>query len=72
MLSVKEALALFRSGDEIGLSWNGLLLAFDKDNLMDMNNYGDYAVGKICPTGDGTVELELLAMPVRVHGHERE
>ena len=39
---------------------------------MDMHTYGDYAVGKICPTGDGTVELELLAMPVRVHGHERE
>lgn len=65
IFTVKDALKLLRTTDDIRLGWNGLLLEFNPESALDVDAYGDYLVSGIRANGVNCIEIDLLATPTR-------
>ena len=65
-ISVKDILALLPDAKEICLVWDGSVVQRSPFSALDVDAYGDYAVGSICPGEEKSIEIVLAAQPVKV------
>ena len=65
-VTVKDVLALLPNTKEIYLVWDGSVVQRSPFSVLDMDAYGDYAVGSICPGEEKSIEIVLAAQPVKV------
>ena len=65
-VTVKDVLALLPDAKEICLVWDGSVVQRSPFSVLDMDAYGAYAVGSICPGEEKSIEIVLAAQPVRV------
>ena len=60
-ISVRDILALLSD-----TKWDGSVVQRSPFSVLDMDAYGDYAVGSICPGEEKSIEIVLAARPVKV------
>ncbi|MBM6721939.1 hypothetical protein [Pseudoflavonifractor phocaeensis] len=65
-VTVKDVLALLPNTKDIYLVWDGSVVQRSPFSVLDMDAYGDYAVGSICPGEEKSIEIVLAAQPVKV------
>lgn len=65
-VTVKDVLALLPNTKEIYLVWDGSVVQRSPFSVLDMDAYGDYAVGSICPGEEKSIEIVLAAQPIKV------
>lgn len=65
-VTVKDVLALLPNTKDIYLVWDGSVFQHSPFTALELDAYGDYMVGSICPTEEGGVEIVLAAQPVKV------
>ncbi len=65
-VTVKDVLALLPTVDKIYLVWDGSVFQRSPFTPLDLDAYGDYVVGSICPTEEKSVEIVLAAQPIKV------
>lgn len=65
-VTVKDVLALLPNTKEIYLVWDGSVVQRSPFSVLDMDAYGDYVVGNICPGEEKSIEIVLAAQPVKV------
>ena len=65
-VTVKDVLALLPNTKEIYLVWDGSVVQRSPFSVLDVDAYGDYAVGSIFPGEEKSIEIVLAAQPVRV------
>lgn len=65
-VTVKDVLALLPTVDKIYLVWDGSVFQHSPFTALELDAYGDYMVGSICPTEEGGVEIVLAAQPIKV------
>ena len=65
-VTVKDVLALLPDAKEVYLVWDGSVVQRSPFSVLDMDAYGDYAVGSICPGEEKSIEIVLAAQPVKV------
>ena len=65
-VTVKDVLALLPNTKEIYLVWDGSVVQRSPFSVLDMDAYGDYAVGSICPVEEKSIEIVLAAQPIKV------
>lgn len=63
-MNVKEAVKLLKRAKEVMIVWNGNAIPFDKDDLLMMDAYGNYAVDEIAATDD-VYEVVIAMRPVK-------
>lgn len=64
-MNVKEAAKLLRRAKEVMIVYNGSAVNLDRDDLLMMDAYGNYAVDEIVATGEEFVELIIAMRPVK-------
>ena len=64
-MNVKEAAKLLRRAKEVMIVYNGSAVNLDRDDLLMMDAYGNYAVDEIVATGEEIVELIIAMRPVK-------
>ena len=65
-VTVKDVLALLPDAKEIYLVWDGSVFQRSPFNALELDAYGDYAVGSICPGEEKSIEIVLAAQPIKV------
>ena len=65
-ISVRDIVALLPDTKEICLVWDGSVVQRSPFSALDMDAYGDYVVGSICPGEEKSIEIVLAAQPVKV------
>lgn len=65
-VTVKDVLALLPNTKDIYLVWDGSVVQRSPFSVLDMDAYGDYAVGSICPGEEKSIEIVLAAQPIKV------
>ena len=65
-VTVKDVLALLPNTKDIYLVWDGSVVQRSPFSVLDMDAYGDYVVGSICPGEEKSIEIVLAAQPVKV------
>ena len=65
-VTVKDVLALLPNTKDIYLVWDGSVVQRSPFSVLDMDAYGDYAVGSICPGEEKSIEIILAAQPIKV------
>ena len=66
MITVKQLLPLLRNAKEIYLDWNGFVRKIDRNDVLDIDAYGDYAVDSIFPRSNKEgFELCIMQKPVK-------
>ena len=65
-VTVRDVLALLQNTKDIYLVWDGSVVQRSPFSVLDMDAYGDYAVGSICPGEEKSIEIVLAAKPVKV------
>ena len=65
-VTVKDVLALLPNTKEIYLVWDGSVVQRSPFSVLDMDAYGDYVVGSICPGEEKSIEIVLAAQPIKV------
>ena len=65
-ISVRDILALLPDTKEVYLVWDGSVVQRSPFSVLDMDAYGDYVVGSICPGEEKSIEIVLAAQPVKV------
>ena len=64
-VSVKDVVRLFRTSDEINISWGGCLIPFDPENSLLLDAYGGYSVKAVHANGENSLEIDLETVPVK-------
>lgn len=64
-MNVKEATKLLRRAKEVMIVYNGSAVTLDRDDVLMMDAYGNYAVDEIVATGEEFVELIIAMRPVK-------
>lgn len=63
-MTVKEAVSVLRKAKDIRIGWNGNSIAFDRNDMLMMDAYGDYIVEEII--GDGNpYEIGIAMRPIK-------
>ena len=65
-VTVRDVLALLQNTKDIYLVWDGSVVQRSPFSVLDMDAYGDYAVGSICPGEEKSIEIVLAAQPIKV------
>ena len=65
-VTVRDVLSLLPDAKEICLVWDGSVVQRSPFSVLDMDAYGDYVVGSICPGEEKSIEIVLAAQPVKV------
>ncbi|OUO37871.1 hypothetical protein [Flavonifractor sp. An306] len=65
-VTVKDVLALLPNTKEIYLVWDGSVFQHSPFTALELDAYGDYAVGSICPGEEKSIEIVLAAQPIKV------
>ena len=65
-VTVKDVLALLPNTKDIYLVWDGSVVQRSPFSVLDMDAYGDYVVGSICPGEEKSIEIILAAQPIKV------
>ena len=64
-MTVREVVELLRTAKAIQLCYGVSAVSFDKDDMLQMAAYGDYAVHSIEGCMDDHYEISVLMRPVR-------
>lgn len=64
-MTVKEALAMLGSPNEVNISWSGDLVRFNFRNEIEVDVWGGFEVGRIHAVKEDTFELVLAAQPIK-------
>lgn len=64
-MNVREAVKTLKRAKAINLVWCGNVIQFDKDDMLMMDAYGQYAVDEIAATEDGNYEVVVAMRPVK-------
>lgn len=64
-MTVKEALSIIESPEEVSLTWNGSVVNFNFQNDIEVEVWGSYVVDKIAAMKDRGYEIILAAQPIR-------
>ena len=64
-MNVREAARLLKRAKEVKIVWNGNAVDLDKDDMLMMDAYGNYAVDEIATIEEGCVELIIAMRPVK-------
>lgn len=65
-MTVKDAVKVLKTAKKITLGYGANSIAFEKDDPLMMDAYGDYAVEEICGTEEFYYEIVIAMLPVKV------
>lgn len=66
-MTVREAVKVLTEAKRLFICWNDNLMAFDPEDELMMDAYGDYRVKRICNAGNGLEEFEIAvaSLPIK-------
>lgn len=64
-MTVREVVELLKTAKTITLGYGASAVPFDKNDMLQMEAYGDYIVHSIEACGDDYYEVSVLMRPVR-------
>lgn len=64
-MNVKAIIGLLKDAKKIMLGYGASAVPFDKNDMLQMSAYGDYAVESIEGGGDGYYEVNIRMTPVK-------
>jgi hypothetical protein len=67
-MTVKDVVSILKFAKTIVLGWNGHIIHFDKDDLLQMDAYGKYIVESVQAVGDDEdayYEVNIAMIPVK-------
>lgn len=64
-MNVREVVGLLRTAKTIVLGYGASAVPFDKDDMLQMDAYGDYVVYEIKGDADDYYEINVLMRPVK-------
>ena len=64
-MNVREVCGLLKDAKAIMLGYAETAIPFNKNDVLMMDAYGQYAVEKIRSMGDEVYEIDLLLVPVK-------
>ncbi len=64
-MTVREVVGLLKTAKKIVLGYGASAVPFDRDDMLQMDAYGDYIVFSIEGDADGYYEVNVLMRPVK-------
>ena len=64
-MTVREAVKVLKTAQEIRIGWDGVTYEIDPDNAFTMDAYGKYVVDSIHSFGKDVYEIMIAAIPVK-------
>ena len=64
-MTIKQLHDITPADQKIFIAWQGMTQALNRDNPLELDAYGKYAIAKIVAIAEDKLEAELLAQPVK-------
>ena len=63
-MTVKQLHDITDSNTTIFLAWDGAIFKLSRDNALEIEAYGKFAIAKIKPLSETDIELSIKTIPV--------